>query len=148
MQPADGGVEHAQHWPAEWWDRCPHLEPSSDLTSQARLAESTQAEWAAEGAAPSCRGGEPEQVGDRSRAQSRSPERTDVSACGRIAGIVCVPNPRSDYGSGPNSPPQLGTQFQNTSDSARMWRGVRRDGRTYISTDTGRCRILTLHSVN
>ena len=92
---------------------------------------------AAEGAAALCGGGEPEQVGDRSRADGGGPVPANVWVVGAIGGDVGI---GGFPGVGGDDGPLSGGSSDGTRGSARVRRGLH-NGRTIV-VGSGRCRDL------
>lgn len=150
MEAADGRMETAQAVVGEWRHHGADFEPTGVLSCEASGTEGADGRGAEQGAAASRRGGESEQVGDRSRTENGRPEGAHVFTRYRVAPAARRPHGRPDDGSGSHRAAQAGPGSTLVSfGSARPWRGVRLDGRTFISTESaGRCRIPGLHIVN
>jgi hypothetical protein len=85
-------------------------------------------------------GGEAEQVGNRARSDDSRPESSDCGIVWGVSRCRLSGEERADPGTGECGHPALPRLGGEDLRSARVWRGVRVDGRTVISTEEpGRC---------
>lgn len=102
VHPPDGSGQGEDLRRRQRRDHGPYLDATAVLADQSRHGQLAEACGAAEGAVARRRGGESEQICDRSRAEHCRPERAYVRAGDREPWFGADPNPGRDYGTRPH----------------------------------------------